>query len=496
MPVQVSETSGSLMSLQNSSSTEVPPEGRSGAEHLSVRIVLARHFWLTGCAGLFVGMLCLTSGSAFATQENGAAAPDPVPQNRNEYERFQSRQVQKLKRLQTDLLTGKVISDFKRQEREYRAVLRTGTTVRNQQEMDILKVGLAYRIYSLSDSDIQGDPQLFPAYNTSLSRDLASAGPAAMMPNAQQRKVFRELVCSTAMPLLEQLVKEGNLLARTAALQRMLDLEVVPARSQGRMEMYSTVDDAYVNVLRSPEQPDAVKAVAASCMKIYLQKADAVPQIEITFAQAITEELERSFLSPAYQITLLQALEEVRAPRTFVGRKPPIAYCTLVKIIADRDADIEVRCRAARVLGRTGWDNQLNLDVLAWKTTDLVAEAAFLFNQSPDKKAPKWAYCGWYLYTAFHHETGEEAKGKGSGMPKGYLNRAPDSAVVRAAYTSSIAALAHLMSSNQPMPARAYGPAIKWSTDNRPADLTFDPACPPIPMASPAAGGAPAATQN
>ncbi|MEZ6132458.1 MAG: hypothetical protein R3C59_27660 [Planctomycetaceae bacterium] len=417
------------------------------------------------------------------------AQPDPPAKDRQEYERQQSRRVLRLKRKRTNLLTPEVIRNFKSNEKDYRNILRTGTKGRNQEELDVLKSGLVYRVYSLSDSDIQEDPQLFPAMNVSLSRDLGSAAPTAMMPNARERRDFRQLVFNMTMPLLEQLLKEGNFLARSSALHRMLDLEVVPPRGGGRMEMFDTVDDAYINVLKDPLQPDAIKAIAANCIKVYLQKADATPQIEIAFAEAITAELERPYLSAPYQITLLQALEFVRAPRAFAGAKPPVIYCSLVKLVADRSNDIEVRCRACRVMGRCGWDKQLNLDVLAWKTVELTAETAFLFNDSRDKTNMKWKYCGWYLYTAFHHETKAEAESaKSDDMPKGFLNRAPDSQIVRDAYKNGVAAMAHLLASNAPMPARVGGTALQWSTQNKPTDLKFDPACPPIP--DPGAGGA------
>ena len=429
------------------------------------------------CTSLLVGVCLLWLSAQGAT----AAAASQQPPTKEEYELDQSKRVQNLKRLNNSLVTPEIFAEFKAAERQYRNILRTGTNGRVPKEMAELRAGLKYRVLTLSDPDIQAKPGTFEASNKNLFRDLSGAASQANVPNAQQRRQFRELLCSETMPLLQQMLTEGNLLARTAALQRMLDLEVVPPRGGARMQMYDKVDKVYIQVLADSKQPDAVKTVAASCIKTYLQKADAIPQIEIALAEAIAKELDQRFLSPGYQMALLQALEEVRAPRQLVGKKAPVVYCAMAKLMTNRSIDIQVRCRAARVMGRTGWDGKMSFDTLAWATSELALETAFLFNNSNAKQDPKWAYCGWYLYTAFHHEDAPGAIGNAPSLPKGFLNRAPQSPLVRAAYTNGVGLMAHLMySNNKPVAANEFGPLLKWNSANKPANLMFDPACPPI----------------
>lgn len=418
-----------------------------------------------------------------------ATSPHALGQQpKEEYERAQSKRTLELKRLNKPLLTPEIFSGFKSIEREYKNLLRAGTNGRNQKELTMLRDGLAYRILTLSDGDIQADSRRFSTANTTLSRELAGAGNPAQVPNAQQRQAFRELVYRESMPFVMKLLNEGNFLSRSAAIQRLLDMESVPARGGARMRMFDDVHKAYIAVLMDPEQPDSLKVIAASAIKVYLQKADAVSTIELALAEAMVAELDRPHLSIAYQINLLQALEEIRAPRQVAGKKEPLIYCTMANLITDRAKDIQVRCRAARVMGRTGWDRQIDFDVLAWAAADLTTETALLFNQAANKKAPKWHRCGWSLYTAFHHENKKEVDGSGpEGMPKGFLNRAPQSKIVRDAYTNGVAVMAHLMFNSKPVAARDVGPLFKWTTQNKPANLVFDPTCPPLkPAAKPA----------
>lgn len=428
-------------------------------------------------APLLMALVCVM----FTSSEGVGQDPDAASTAKADYEHAQMKAVQNLRRTGKSLPTPEIVLGFKKIEKEYRDLLRNGVNARNQKEMAILRAGLTYRVLMLSDSDIQMDAPKFRTANTTLERELLQAGSKAAIPNAAQRQQFRELVYAEALPLLKRLLAEGNLLSRSAALQRLLDLESIPQRSQGRMRMYDDVDEVFAQVLGDPEQPDAVKTLAATAMRTYLQKADAVSTIEIAFGQAIIKELARPHLSDAYRINLLQTLEFVRAPRLLAGAKEAFVFCAMAELIKNRDIDIQVRCRAARVMGRAGWDRSIKFDVLAWAVGELTIETAVQFNGSKNKKDPKWAYCGWYLYTAFHHENRNETDGKPpSDQPKGFLNRDPASTVVRDAYANSHAIMAHLMFLQQDINPKNMGPLFKWVQASKPADLKYDAACPPF----------------
>lgn len=181
------------------------------------------------------------------------------------------------------------------------------------------------------------------------------------------------------MALLEQLFNEGNILSRSVALQRMLDLTVVSKTPLQRPQIYDEVDDFYIHVLQDAEQPDGVRTLAASRIKTYLEKTDSYAAVEIAFANAITKELRRPFLNSTYMLSLLRTLEEIRVPRELEGQKIPIVYCSLTGLMSNRDIDIDlvVRCAAARVMGRMGWDERLQFDALALATAELVMEPRY-----------------------------------------------------------------------------------------------------------------------
>jgi hypothetical protein len=286
------------------------------------------------------------------------------------------------------------------------------------------------------------------------------------------------------MALLEQLFNEGNILSRSVALQRMPDLTVVSKTPLQRPQIYDEVDDFYIHVLQDAEQPDGVRTLAASRIKTYLEKTDSYAAVEIAFANAITKELRRPFLNSTYMLSLLRTLEEIRVPRELEGQKIPIVYCSLTGLMSNRDIDIDivVRCAAARVMGRMGWDERLQFDALALATAELVMETAVLFNASDNRNDPRWAGCGWSLYTAFHHKNAKEATGAQPFFPKGYLNRDPDSEVVQRAYKNSIPIMAELMFNPKHNPVDAVESLSTWLRANKSIDRKFDPACAPIPQ--------------
>jgi len=423
------------------------------------------------------------------------AAPLPPPKDEKEYQQRQSNEFLKLKRLSKPLFEPGLFNQFKGIEKEYRDAIRKGVNRTNPKELEAMQAGLRWRTLQLSDPDIQSDIQAFTASNKNLQRDLAGAASPIFISNPKERARFREMVCQETMPLLTKLVNEGNFLARTNALQRMLDLEVVRPKSGVRTEMFAGVDDELIKVLTDPKQPDAVKAIAASSIKVYLQKAGAAERVEIALAQALAAELKRPFLSAGYMTDLLQAMEEVSAPEQVVGNKVPVVHCAMAELITDRTRDIRVRCRAARVMGRAGWNTSLNYDVISWKVADLTVETAFEYNRSRDKKDPKWSYCGYHLYLSFHHLTSAEASGNPPALPKGFLNRSPKSEKVRAAYTTALPVMMELIAGPK-VTDTALRPLFGWVNKNKPANLNFNANCPPFKQLNQGGAAQPAGGQG
>ena len=382
--------------------------------------------WLTMFAACC--LLLAVSSDAFATQEladtDEAAPAKPAgaaPAANNDpatAERLKQQQTSNdLRRLQKSLLTPEIVAGFTSDNRVYRGLLRTGVRRGNARELEILRTCLKYRAYSLSDPDVQKDPGLFEAAFKNLLRDLNSAGTQIL--NAGDKQRYRELLCGELLPFINELL-QNNLYSRSAALELLLDFGVAPAKSNRGIIMYDQVDDVLLSVMKDAAQPDVVRTRAANVCKKYLQKADVTPQVQITLASALIFELERPFTAVAYQNTLLSALDEIDTPRALVGQKQAIVMLAAATIIQDNTRDILIRCRAARVLGRCGFDSSIDFDVLAWKVAELTLETGVRYNQAKNKKVPKWQLCGWHLYLAFHHEKKKETE-------KGFLNRADKS---------------------------------------------------------------------
>lgn len=397
-----------------------------------------------------------------------------------EYEVLQKRAIQQID-LNPGFLTGKILKDYKSLEREYRTVLRQGVDKRKPEDDAALRAGLDYRTLVLSDPDVQNDATLFSGYVKGLARDVGGAVPQAMVPNASARAQQRRMICEIVFQHLQKLVTEGNFKARSAALEQLLILEVVPGRNRQRIEMYDQAHNLLIQVMQDPNQPDAVKLRAANVMKKYMQKAEAIPQIEMAFAEAIRAELNRKWLAVPYLNSLLSAMEWVRAPRKVDGDRSPVVFCSMVEVIQNKEIDLFVRCRATRVLGRAGFDRNINFEPIAWSAAELTRDTALAYFNAKNPDDPKWARCGWFLYTAYHHEGSREADGAGPTLPKGALNRAPNSEVVRNAYKSAVPVMAHLMSNgNQKQIGRLTGPLLEFLKGDKPANMKCDPACAPL----------------
>ena len=401
-----------------------------------------------------------------------AAAQQPT--NQQDYDIAQRKAVTAVRRIDGGLITPEVFANYNKHLKAYRSLLSSGANPRNQGEMETLRAGLKYRILVLSDSTVQGGGSAFGIAFSNVERDLSSAG--NLIQNAIDKKSFRELVYRESLPLIKQLLQD-NLLARSAGLELALEMEVVAPRGGARIEMFDQVDDLILSVLNDQTQPDAVKIRAANSAKRYLIKANAIPQIQNALAEALIAELNRPFAGVALQNAVLMALEYVTSPRQLVGERKPIVLEAVVNVMSDQTRELRLRCRAARVAGRTGYDAQVNFEPIAWKVAELTLETAARFSQDQNKDKPDWDFCGWYLYTAFHHENKQETQGRPPGEPKGFLNRDAKSEVIRSGYVTAVGPMGQMMFENSAVDVRQLTSLAKWTDKNIPSNMKFDQTC-------------------
>ena len=404
-----------------------------------------------------------------APEQLGATVPDDP---REAYQLKQRKSVQALRRMDKSLLTAEVLAGFQKHYKAYRLILTQGVKPRSPDELEALKSVLAYRVYTLAERSIQEQPVDLENAVKSIRREIARAG--SSIGNNQQRAQFREQFYTEMVPLLEALL-QNNLVARSAAIEILPDMEVVPKGPQGRLVMFDKAGQMLIDILGDPEQPDAVKARAANSINNYLQKTDSIPQVQMAFAKAIAKELEKPHTEVAYQETLLFALEAITTPRELVSPNLAVAFAIATKVMHDTKRDIRIRCHAARVFGRAGFDARTDFGVLSWAVAQLTVDTAREFNLSREKSDPKWKYCGFYLYTAFHHWVRTDVATK-----KGFLNRDDRNEAVRNAWEKVMPVATHLMLNKDLVPRNDWNGIFGWTKSNKPTNLKFDPSCPPV----------------
>ncbi len=416
------------------------------------------------------------------------ASAQPLSDEAKKYQQQQQNLTQDIRAISESLLTEELKGrkadkdkgdpgtpgEFAKIERTYTSVIRRGTPQNNGPEVDAVRTGLKYRIYSLTDPEIQSNWRDLDVEFGKLVRDI---GAASSIQNPQDQQQFRTMVCREALPLLEEVINKGNLDARSLAIAILPELEVLsPGAIQKRREMFDEVDEALIRILKDEKQPDVVKLRAASAAKRYLIKADAVPQVQLALADALLAELQNPLSEWEYQYVLIESLAHTTVPREVVGVKKASITEAMVVVMQDSRRDILVRCAAAGALGRVGFDAQINFEPLAWATVKLAVEAALKIGQQPP--STRRELCGWQLYLAFHH--GDKDGRNDPRNPQGMLNRKPGSEFLRAAYNQVLPLARSLMFANGNVPNNEILDADAWVKANQPASLSYDAQSPAL----------------
>lgn len=431
---------------------------------------------LIAASGMLVINRADAQSDAASEQNPAAAAASDLSSSEEAYKAHVAKQQQlarKLTSLKKPLLAPDAEQNFNRNvSRFYRTLMTTGPNLSAAQDQAIMKQALEFRLFRAADPEVQASPQRMSLILGEVRRDLGSCGSQIL--NAQNKKRFREDVFLIAHDLLNQLL-ENNLDARSFALTVLLELETVSkeAGKNTRTEILEKVPDTLLAVLTdpSPEQPDAVRAVAAAQIRRYLQITEALPVVQMKLAGGLSRQLMRTDTEYAYQRILIDALVQITQPREVSGKPVPTVFETLLKVVSDRSRPVVVRCEAARGFGRVGYDPQIAFDPLAWKVAQLAAETGAAYNEAPEN--PEFSVCGAGLYLAFHHLNADEAKDTTN--VKGMLNRDARSTVVKGAYEQILKIAGPLLSaSGAPVPDEDLKAINDWVTASMPENLKYD----------------------
>lgn len=407
-----------------------------------------------------------------ATPPAETATPGGAPANAQaEYQQAVLKQQQwarDVAAIRNPLLPAEAEAEFTKLSRNYRTLLTNGPNLSSANDLNTMRKGLEFRILRASDPAVQESPRQMLIVLGDLRRDLKSVG--SQITNPQNKERFRRDVMKEAHTLLLKLL-DNNLDSRSFAINVLTDLEVVSASfEQKRIMMYEEVDNTLATILTDDRQPDVVRAMAANSIRLLLQKTEAFPVEQMDLARVLNAQLTRTDSEVSYQLLLIDALSQITQPREVQGRAVPSVFEGLISVVGNRQRFLQVRCRAARGLGRAGYDSQINFDPLAWKVAQLSVDAGQYFNQAPGN--PAFQQCGVDLYLAFHHANAAEQSDPKN--PRGMLNRARSSQVVKDAYREVLKIAGPMIFTNKAIPRTELAAVDAWVSQNVPANLVYD----------------------
>ena len=412
---------------------------------------------------LFVTLLATVITTTIATAQEANVA-------REKYNGQQRRKVQQARQINNNL-SATTKPRTRRQEDAFRDVMRSGTR-QGSPEFQALQEGLKWEIYRATDAELKTNQAAFQGIKKRLRQNVLHLA-GQNIPGRKEREEFRQLVCTEALNLLKDLLK-NNFQARSLAIELIPALEINTDSRQRRI--LDEAADVLVEVLADEQQPDAIKLRAAESVAQYLENVNPGAQIEIKFALAIREELKSWLPATAYQLHMIDALSRIRAAREVVGVNPrPVVVESLVSVMQDEEREPIIRCSAAGALGSVGIDQRINLEPLAWKVAQLAAEMGEAYNR--DSGNEFWGSCSLELFLAFHHE---EPARSGQQSEDGMLNRAPRSELIRQAYDQVLPICLAMLDNPANIDQVLINTVVEWVKANQPNSLRFDSGSPPV----------------
>ncbi len=394
-----------------------------------------------------------------------------LPAERKEYLAAQSRKTQQVREINDNLL--KQLKPLTGPEEDtFSQVMRFGTRA-SDAKFEILKAGLKAEFYRATDPKLKTDQQALRSLRNHLqNRVLGSAGIG--IPSQGAKEEFRRLVCTEALVILKDLLK-NNLDARALAVVLLPELQPVDPTDldDPRRQILDGSAFTLASILTDEDQPDTIKLIAAYSAGTYLDRVNPGGNVEMRLTEALTSELESWMPADGYQLQLLETLAKVQTPREVAGvQRRAIAFDALASVMQDKRRSYLIRCRAAGALGTVGYDAQIRFEPLAWKVVQVAAEIGSAHNDEPEY--PHWRKCGEQLFLSFH-----QRQGPGENSTEGMLNRASQSQLVQDAYGKVLPLAAGLIL-NQNINPELITEATEWAGANVPESLAYDGNSPPL----------------
>ena len=229
----------------------------------------------------------------------------------------------------------------------------------------------------------------------------------------QRRKTFRAFVCKETVARAKELLDNNNEVRLNAAiLISELNVTEPGPRNSPPAEAYGPATVVLLEIIQDDKQPVPVKIQAARGITRNALLGDPVllSKHKNELVQSIVKELQnakklsRDQAGPWYQARLLETLAAVNLPLTVQGE--PLIFTTLESFLEDTKLDLNVRCMAARSLGRARLPihPKVNSERLSLKLAKLGLDLTNGYNKNMrlnPASYPRWQKHFWDLYVAF-----------------------------------------------------------------------------------------------
>lgn len=395
------------------------------------------------------------------------------------------------------LLTLKEIKNFRPKLSKFAAAMREGEP--KGPSISLVKEGIRIKVLILSVpseklSEAENQRQM-AANRKSLVRDIrVYAG--SRQNNSRLKIQFRKIV-------LDEVIKNCKLL-----LKNREDVRIQAATLIGQLNLmeedrpkgipalpYEGMLQPLMDVVSSPDQPDAVKIAALygirrvmSDDRINYSKNDLLDS-----AEKLTAQLKSNQTFFWYQYALVETLSLSTIEANLKGQ--PFIVQSLAEVVADGKRDPRVRCAAAQALGRVPIAPNVDVSVLSYQIAALTNEMVDAYRADPKKVY--WLQCFFDLYASFQPlNAGQRANKKGllmlvgangpfaGGKSAKFNDNHPT--IVQDAYAKVVPIINHVLNKDRgagDIPASVTQPLVTWLKEKDPGQIVIYDGAQPITRA-------------
>lgn len=273
-------------------------------------------------------------------------------------------------------------------------------------------------------------------------------------------------------------------------LLERLNLEEGNIRGVGRVA-YAPVSAPLLEILRDPDQHEAVKIRAVTGLKRILEIGRPKRELTNEIALEFIAQLEQEASMYWYPMRLVDALGSVDEPlitkRANVPVQQPFHVQALAMVMRDPNHHWIVRSEAAKSLGRVSLHSSVNAALLAHEIVVYCSQMSAAFNKEPNHFY--WHQCFVDVYLAFKPRDSDEKARIERVKPATLITKLPGQKSISDAYQQILPAVIHVLNqpqvvnnvrSNLPIPPATLEATTTWISENKPSINQIAPGLPAL----------------